>query len=224
VLVLSALQQVALMSNTLVYPIILGRAAGLSPDQLLNFVSLAMLGLAMATILMCVRSRLIGCGYLCPAAYTQIYLGVSLSAVQLGGLPLMFGMTFLAGLMQLAIAPSLRRARALLPPEIAGLVIAITGLSLAIFGVRYSLGLQADNNIEPRALMVAAIVLITMVGLNVWTKAPLVISEQRPSPRTIMASEDGERLLAGYLLRRSADRISSRMSGDRAEIHLHYDH
>jgi hypothetical protein len=125
VLVLSALQQVALMSNTLVYPIILGRAAG---------------------------------------------------------------------------------------------------LSLAVLGVRYSLGLQADNSIEPRALMVAAIVLITMVGLNVWTKAPLVISEQRPSPRTIMASEDGERLLAGYLLRRSADRISSRMSGDRAEIHLHYDH
>jgi NCS2 family nucleobase:cation symporter-2 len=54
--------------------------------------------------------------------------------------------------------------------------------------------------------------------------APLVITEQRPSPRTIMASEEGERLLAGYLLRRSADRISSRMSGDRAEIHLHYDH
>jgi len=125
VLVLSALQQVALMSNSLVYPIILGRAAGLSPDQLLNLVSLAMLGLGMATILLCARSRLIGCGYLCPACYTQIYLGASLSAVQLGGLPLMFGMTFLAGLMQLTIAPWLRRACALLPPEIAGLVIAI---------------------------------------------------------------------------------------------------
>ena len=37
------------MSNSLVYPIILGRAAGLSPDQLLNLVSLAMLGLGMAT-------------------------------------------------------------------------------------------------------------------------------------------------------------------------------
>ena len=54
--------------------------------------------------------------------------------------------------------------------------------------------------------------------------APLVITEQRPSPRTIIASEDGERLLAGYLLRRSADRISSRMLGEWAEIHLHYDH
>jgi xanthine permease XanP len=173
VLVLSALQQVALMSNSLVYPIILGRAAGLSPDQLLNLVSLAMLGLGMATIVLCARSRLIGCGYLCPACYSQIYLGASLSAVQLGGLSLMFGMTFLAGLTQLAIAPWLRRARALLPPEIAGLVIAIIGLSLAILGVRYSLGIQADNTIEPRALTVAGIALTIMVILNVWTKGHL---------------------------------------------------
>ena len=40
----------------------------------------------------------------------------------------------------------------------------------------------------------------------------------------IVASEDGERRLAGYLLRRSADRISCRASGDRAEVDLHYDH
>jgi xanthine permease XanP len=173
VLVLSALQQVALMANTLVYPIILGRAAGLAPDQLLNLVSLAMLGLAIATILLCFRSRLIGCGYLCPGGYTQIYMGASLSALQLGGPTLMFGMTFLAGLMQLAIAPFLRRVRALLPPEIAGLVIAITGLSLAIFGVRYSLGIQVDNNIDPHAPMVAGIALITMVILNVWSKGHL---------------------------------------------------
>jgi hypothetical protein len=39
-----------------------------------------------------------------------------------------------------------------------------------------------------------------------------------------MASEDGELLLAGYLLRRSADRISSRLSGNAAEVTLHYDH
>jgi xanthine permease XanP len=53
---------------------------------------------------------------------------------------------------------------------------------------------------------------------------PLVIPEQRPTPKQIVASEEGERLLAGYLLRGSADRISSRAAGERAEIHLHYDH
>jgi NCS2 family nucleobase:cation symporter-2 len=53
---------------------------------------------------------------------------------------------------------------------------------------------------------------------------PLTIPEQRPSPREILSSDEGEQLLAGYLLRRSADRISSTTSGERAEVHLHYDH
>ena len=54
--------------------------------------------------------------------------------------------------------------------------------------------------------------------------APLVIPERRPTPREIVASEDGERLLAGYLLRRSADRITCKVSGGEAEVQLHYDH
>jgi NCS2 family nucleobase:cation symporter-2 len=53
---------------------------------------------------------------------------------------------------------------------------------------------------------------------------PLVIPVKRPSNREILASDEGERLLGGYLLRRSADQISSTASGDQAEVRLHYDH
>jgi NCS2 family nucleobase:cation symporter-2 len=53
---------------------------------------------------------------------------------------------------------------------------------------------------------------------------PLFIPENKPSPAEIVASADGERLLAGYLLRRSADRIECHASGGRTEVHLHYDH
>jgi len=48
--------------------------------------------------------------------------------------------------------------------------------------------------------------------------------EQRPSPRQILETAEGERLQAGYLLRRSADGIASRETGGRAEVHLHCDH
>jgi xanthine permease XanP len=57
-----------------------------------------------------------------------------------------------------------------------------------------------------------------------YVGTPLVIPEHRPSPREIIASDEGERLLAGYLLRQSADRVVSRATDDRAEILLHYDH
>jgi NCS2 family nucleobase:cation symporter-2 len=53
---------------------------------------------------------------------------------------------------------------------------------------------------------------------------PLLIPETKPTPREIVASEDGERRLAGYLLRRSADRISCQALGERAQVDLHYEH
>jgi xanthine permease XanP len=57
-----------------------------------------------------------------------------------------------------------------------------------------------------------------------YVGALLTIPERKPTPREIVASEDGERLLAGYLLRQSADRISARDSGGSVEMTLHYDH
>jgi NCS2 family nucleobase:cation symporter-2 len=54
--------------------------------------------------------------------------------------------------------------------------------------------------------------------------APLVIPERKPTPREIIASEEGERLLAGYLLCQSADRINCKVSGIMTEVQLHYDH
>jgi xanthine permease XanP len=173
VFIVAGLQQVAVMSNSLLYPIILGREARLSPDQLLDFVSISMLTLAVATLLLCAKSRFIGCGYLCPAGYTQFYLGPSLSAAQIGGLPLVFGMTAIAGILQATIAPVLRRVRFLLPPEIAGLVIAVVGLSIAVLGVRYGMAGAANTGMTPEYLAIFAVSLTTMVILNVWTKGYL---------------------------------------------------
>jgi len=57
-----------------------------------------------------------------------------------------------------------------------------------------------------------------------YTGAPLIIPERKPTPREIIASEEGERLLAGYLLSQSADRINCRPYGNMTEVQLHYDH
>jgi NCS2 family nucleobase:cation symporter-2 len=95
-------------------------------------------------------------------------------------------------------------------------------LNRAAFGVIQSLDvlgdLPGDTEIDASFDEFNLDVRIRYAGL------PIVIPEQRPSPREIVASEEGERLLAGYLLRRSADRIGSRKSGEGSEIHLHYDH
>ncbi|SEC62885.1 nucleobase:cation symporter-2, NCS2 family [Rhizobiales bacterium GAS191] len=170
VLVVAALQHVAVIAVTLVFPLILARDAGLSGARFLDLVSLSILALGVSTILLCIRSEFVGSGFLCPACFTGIFLGPSEFALQRGGLALVFGMTLVAGLVQIAIAQVLHRLRPLLPTEIAGVVIAIVGLSLASLGVRYSLGISGSQGIQPAFLAVSGISLATMTALNVWTR------------------------------------------------------
>jgi xanthine permease XanP len=170
ILIISAVQHVAVMAITLIFPLILAREANLSAIQVLDLVSLSMLGLGFATVCFSIRSHFVGSGYLSPAAYTAIYLGPSLFALRRGGLDLVFGMTITAGIIQFSVAPLLKRLRALLPSEIAGLVIAIVGLALASLGVRYSLGIENGQPIKPEHMIVAGSSLATMCILNIWTK------------------------------------------------------
>jgi xanthine permease XanP len=171
ILAVSALQHIGLMAITLIFPIIIAREANLSGTQFLDLVSLSMLGLGVATVCFCIRLRLIGSGYLCGAAYTAIFLGPSLFALRQGGLALVFGMTVVAGIVQVAVAPLLHRLRALLPSEIAGLVIAVVGLTLATLGVRYGLGIDAQQQtINRDYVIVAGISLAIMIVLNIWSK------------------------------------------------------
>jgi NCS2 family nucleobase:cation symporter-2 len=53
---------------------------------------------------------------------------------------------------------------------------------------------------------------------------PLDLPQQRPSNEEIMASEEGERLLAGFMLRRLADRVSVTRKGPRSTVLFHFDH
>jgi xanthine permease XanP len=52
----------------------------------------------------------------------------------------------------------------------------------------------------------------------------LVFPEQRPTNREIVANEDGANLLAGFMLRKCADRLRSQSGAGSASVLLHYDH
>jgi xanthine permease XanP len=50
------------------------------------------------------------------------------------------------------------------------------------------------------------------------------LPDRRPSNEEIMESEEGARLLAGYMLRRNADRVRADMHDGLARVHFHFDH
>jgi xanthine permease XanP len=52
----------------------------------------------------------------------------------------------------------------------------------------------------------------------------LAFPERRPADLEIIESETGHRLLAGYMLRRNADRVNASRRGDESVIRFHFDH
>jgi xanthine permease XanP len=64
-------------------------------------------------------------------------------------------------------------------------------------------------------------------NLNVrvsYSGAPLELPDKRPSNEEIMASDEGQRKLAGFMLRRHADRVSATHKAGRSTVLFHFDH
>lgn len=52
----------------------------------------------------------------------------------------------------------------------------------------------------------------------------LEFPEERPSIEQIRAPADGERLLAGFMLRRNADRVRSELNDGSCTVYFYFDH
>jgi NCS2 family nucleobase:cation symporter-2 len=167
VTILNGLQHVAIIAINFIYPLLMFRAAGAPVALASSLLSTGILVLGIGTFLQAARFGSLGSGYMCPCTFTATYLAPSLIAARLGGLSLLFGMTFFAGLLETAIAPLLNRLRAIFPPEVSGLVVLLIGLSVGTSGLRLMLGPGASPVTEPE-WSVAAVTLATMVALNVW--------------------------------------------------------
>ena len=167
--VLNGIQYVGLIAINLVYPLLVFRVADAPLQLVANLLAIGMLVLGAGTFLQVLRLGPVGSGYMCPATFTATYLGPSLLAAHVGGLPLVFGMTIFAGVLEMAIAPLLNRLRAIFPPEVSGLVIFIIGLSGGIAGVRALLGAKATP-VSVEEWWVVGLTLAAMVALNVWGK------------------------------------------------------
>ena len=166
---LNGVQYVGLIAINLVYPLLVFHVAGVPAPLVGGLLGAGMLVLGVATFLQVLRIGPVGSGYMCPATFTATYLGPSLLAVQVGGLPLLFGMTLFAGLLEVALAPLLNRLRPIFPPEVSGLVIFVIGLSGGIAGLRAMLGDKAAP-VSAQEWWVAGVTLATMIALNVWAR------------------------------------------------------
>ena len=164
------LQQVSLVSIYLVLLVIVVREAGASPETARNTLSLAMIAMGVGAGLQAAWKGPIGSGFLAPPVLSAIYLQVSLAAAKAGGLPLVAGMTMVAGLFEALLSRFLHLLRRLFPPVVSGVIIAAVGFEVGLIGFKQFLcvvGTLCTRDLGFH-LIVGALTLGTMMGLSVW--------------------------------------------------------
>jgi NCS2 family nucleobase:cation symporter-2 len=166
-----ALQHVLAIAVNLVYPLVLAREAGLSTETAADMLRIGMVALAAGTVLQATRSGPVGCHYLAPAVYASPYLAPGLLAINMGGMPLFWGMTIVAGISLLAFAAVWDRLRTFVPPESAGLVVFLVGATIGVAALR--LLHQKNGSIATSDAWVALLTLAVIIVLNVWGKGRL---------------------------------------------------
>ena len=166
--ILIAVQHVLAIAVNLIYPLLLAREAGLSTEAAANMLQIGMVALAIGTVLQAIPRGPIGCHYLAPLVYASPYLAPGLLAIKMGGMPLFWGMTIVAGLSLLIFAAFWDRLRTLLPPESAGLVVFLVGATIGVAALR--LLHQKDGSIATGDAWIVLFTLAVIITLNIWGK------------------------------------------------------
>src|SRR5512139_1308957 len=145
VVFLLGVQHIFLMSSTLLLPVVLVSEIGGSFEEVRKVVAMTMIACGVGTILQAFRFRGFGSGFVCPNLCGPNFFLVSMQAAWLGGLPLMRGMTLVAGLAEAVFSRFFTRLRTLFPPEITGLVVLMVAEGIVPIGVSKFLGINYEG-------------------------------------------------------------------------------
>ncbi|MDD3845571.1 MAG: solute carrier family 23 protein [Syntrophorhabdaceae bacterium] len=162
-----------LTSGFIVVAIVMGQM-GCSPDLIRNVVSMTMIAGGIATILQALNRGPVGSGYLCTEGTDPSFLSISVLAGSVGGLPLIFGMTIVSGVIECLLSRVMHRLRVIFPPDVTGVVLTMVGLNIVPIMILDFMGVKDKNSpIETANVSVAVITLAIMVGTSVWSRGKL---------------------------------------------------
>jgi xanthine permease XanP len=166
----AALQLSAIAAAYIVFPLVLVQEAQLPPSTGAALIALSFLVIGIATALQ--ASRQLGPGYLCVATFTAAYIAPAVAAAKIGGLPLASGMIVFAGCVEVALSYVFRRIRVMFPPEVAGVVVLLVGLTIGDIAVRMLIGLRHGPTPE-RAWAVLLVTFGAITCLTIWGRGAL---------------------------------------------------
>jgi len=168
------LQHVFVMSVGWIFVVVAATSIGASRVEAETMIRMSMIASGLATILQARTRGPIGSGYLCPFSCGPAYVSASILAGQVGGLPLLWGMTTFSGIFEALLSRVMKRLQRVFPPEVTGLVVALVGIELVGIGAPRFLGYDpANGHLDMRAGAVALLTLAAMLAPTLWGKSKL---------------------------------------------------
>jgi xanthine permease XanP len=175
VCLVNAAQQLTIITPFLIYPILVMREVGADDKTTASFVGLSFLAIGIATLLQAWPGKWTGSGFLISASPAAAFVPIDILAIKAGGIPLLTGMTLVAGFAEIGFAQIVRRFRPFFPAEISGLCILLIGIYVGVLAIRAAFGLDAASQATatPAELAIGGTTLALMIGLNLWAKGTL---------------------------------------------------
>jgi NCS2 family nucleobase:cation symporter-2 len=176
VCLVNAAQQLTIITPFLIYPILVMHAVGADEQTTASFVGLSFLAIGIATLLQAWPGKWTGSGFLISSSPAAAFVPIDIVAIKAGGIPLLTGMTLIAGFAEIGFAQIVRRFRPFFPAEVSGLCILLIGIYVGVLAIRAAFGLDGaalEATATPRELAISGATLAVMIGLNLWAKGIL---------------------------------------------------
>lgn len=166
----SSLQHMLLIvSLGMALPISVGRTIGLDLTLSTSLLSAALFSMGITGILQTLPNKYVGSGFQSLSVSDSAALAACIMAAQIGGIPLVLGMTIFSGILKGILGSFTFRMRKMFPPEVTGTMIFILGISTLPTGLKYFLGTTLPH-FDPKHLLVATLTLLFMLACTLFIK------------------------------------------------------
>ena len=163
----SSLQHMLLiLSLGMAMPVSIARTAGLDLNLSGSLLSAALFCMGFSCILQTLKTRFIGSGYQSMSVADSAALSACILAAEIGGIPLVLGMTIFSGVLRFILGSFTFKLRRFFPAEVTGTMIFILGINLVPTALKNFLGTSGD----PMHLLVALLTLLFMLSCTLFLK------------------------------------------------------
>ncbi len=167
----SALQHMLLiLSLGMAMPVSIARAAGLDLNLSGSLLAAALFTMGLTGIFQTIPNRFIGSGFQSLSVADSAALSACILAAEIGGVPLVLGMTVFSGLLRLVLGSFTFRLRKFFPAEVTGTMIFILGVNLVPTALKNFLGASVGGIYNPMHLFVAVMTLLFMLACSLFIK------------------------------------------------------